>query len=459
VIVLSLVLLMVVGYFPARLLTGARFASVVAAPITGALLLTLCGIACLIFRLPVIVALVLTGTLSAGCAFGVLRRGARHASGRADSPTVLLLPLGGLIPFATVLRAPVAWDARSIWWFHAKWWAEGGTALMDALRNPAFNFSHSDYPPLVPATIGGMWSILGSRSLKEAQVVSAVLTLSATATLGVAFWRLFSNRLPVALVTGTGCLLVAACYGIARVDPGTNGYADFLWAAAFAAAAVFLLASPRSDEALRWGVLTLAVAAVTKNEALVASLVLGALAAGRYRFRLRPVSWIAVGLAPGVLWLLLMRVFGVFSDVVGGSRTAELLRLDPSVTKRISPTLHSVGHEIALVAAAAAVVTAIGMRCAQAARRDVSGSLIPWMWFAWAGTVASLILAYVVSGTDLHWYLVSSVRRTTIAPNFLLLAESAIWTLTLVLAWRNSSAVEPAPRRDTAVPAYVRPPF
>jgi hypothetical protein len=202
----------------------------------------------------------------------------------------------------------------------------------------------------------------------------------------------------------------------------------------------------------------LAAAALTKNEGLVAGLVLGALAVARYRFRLRATSWIAVALAPGVLWLVLMRVFGVFSDVVAGSKTSELLRLDPSVTKRISPTLHSLGPQLALAAAAAAVVTAIGMRCAQTVRRDVSGSLIPWIWFAWAGTVASLIFTYVVSSTELN-FLLNSVKRTSIAPNFLLLAEIAIWTLTSLLVWRESSAVEPVRRRDIKVPAHVVPPF
>ena len=75
------------------------------------------------------------------------------------------------------------------------------------------------------------------------------------------------------------------------------------------------------------------------------------------------------------------------------------------------------------------------------------------MWLAWGGAVVPLILAYVVSGLPLSERLATSVKRTTIAPNFLLFAESTIWTLALVLA-RYEDAPE---RRVTPGRARARP--
>ena len=46
------------------------------------------------------------------------------------------------------------------------------------------------------------------------QVVTAVLGLSATATLAYAVWRLFADRLPRAWVTVAAVVLVAAAYGV-----------------------------------------------------------------------------------------------------------------------------------------------------------------------------------------------------------------------------------------------------
>ena len=356
VTVASLLALVAAGYFPVRLLTGERYAPVLAAPIATAVMCTIAGMVCLVLRVSMVVAVVLVALFSIACAVLVMRGHRtpadfptrRRSRAPFDSPAVFWVLLGGVIPFLTVLRA-VGWDARSIWWFHAKWWAEGGGALVDAMRNPAFVFSHADYPPLASATNGALWALFGGRSLDQAQFVTAVLGLSAAAVLGHAVMRLFAGRLPGVVVAATAALLIAACYGLAGVDLGTNGYVDFLWSVAFAAAAVFLLASPRSEAALRWGSLMLAASMLTKNEALIAGIVLGALAVIRYRFGWRPLVWIATAAAPGVLWLVLTRVIGAYSDAIDQWRTSELLHLDHEVTTRIVPSLHAVADHLAYV--------------------------------------------------------------------------------------------------------------
>jgi hypothetical protein len=334
----------------------------------------------------------------------------------------------------TVRRAPVAWDARSIWWFHAKWFAQGGGAVVDAMRNPAFSFSHPDYPPFAPATNAAAWLVDGTQSAKHAQIVTALLTLSAITVLGYAVWRLFADRLGLGAATGAAALVVAAAYGIVQVDPATNGYVDVLWGACFAAGCVFLLASPRSDDALRWGALMIAVTALTKTEGLVGASLVVFLAALRYRMHRRMLMWLGAGLAPGLAWVATVRLFGVVSESADGSRTGRLLALDPAVTSRFGPAVRSVAHQVSLVALGAAVLTVAGFGLAAPIRRKVTGSLVPWMWIAWIGTVGSLVFAYVVSSRAIAWHLRTSVARTTIAPNLLLLAEGALWTLAIAMS-------------------------
>ena len=452
--------LVALGYFPARLLTRTSTAAYLASPLMAGLVVTVLSLVCVLAGLSMRLAVIGAVVVAIGSGVRVVRRRSRRRT-RAESasPSVLLLPAGGLVAFATVLRPPVAWDARSIWWFHAKWFAQGGAAVVDAMRNSAFSFSHPDYPPFAPATNAAAWLVDGTQSAKHAQIVTALLTLSAISVLGYAVWRLFAPRLGVRTATAAGCMVVAASYGIARVDPATNGYVDVLWAASFAAACVFLLASPKSEEALRWGVLMVAVAALTKNEGLVAASFLSALTAVRYGWHRRILAWLSLGLAPGLAWVAMIRVLGVVSESADQSRSGRLFALDPAVTSRIGPAARSVADQVGLIAVVAAGLSLAGFSLVGPLRRRLSGSLVPWMWFAWLGTVGALVFAYVVSSRPLAWHLRTSVTRITIAPNLVLLAEGVIWTLTIAVSIRSDprsrTEVESRPRDE---PVKASPP-
>ena len=331
-----------VGYFPARLVTGSRGWCILVAPVTTALLASSLGTIGVLFRLPA--AFTPVGVIFASAATGmvVLRGTTREPAGTSrESYAPLLLPLAGLLPFLTVRRAPYEWDARSIWWFHARWFADGGTAVWGAMRNPAFAFSHPDYPPLAPATNGAFWWISGAESLKQAQIVSAILTLSAVAVFAFSVWYVVRRVLPGWAAIVAAGVLVLAVYGVAGVDsssqaPGTNGYVDVLWSAAFAAGCVFVLTTRGDPMALRWGALCLAVAALTKNEGLVAVALVVVLALVRCRFKRPAGIWLVCSLVPGVSWLVVARVVGADSEYLGNSKTTSLLQLEPHVLRRVS---------------------------------------------------------------------------------------------------------------------------
>ena len=58
---------------------------------------------------------------------------------------VILGPL--LLMALLVRRPPVSWDARSIWWFHASWFEQGGAATRAALATPSSWKPQPQYAP------------------------------------------------------------------------------------------------------------------------------------------------------------------------------------------------------------------------------------------------------------------------------------------------------------------------
>jgi len=444
--ILGGVALVAVGYFPARLVTGSRVWCLLVAPVTAALVTGSVGTIVVLLRLPAAFLAIGTVVVSAAAGFVVVRTARRGRAGAApESYLPLLLPVVGLFPFLTVRRAPFEWDARSIWWFHASWFADGGAAFWHAMQNPALAFSHPDYPPLASATNGALWWVSGSESLKQAQIVTAILTLSAVAAFAFSVWYAVHRLLPGwAAIVGAGVLVIAA-YGVAGEGKSTqalatNGYVDVLWSAAFAAGCVFVLAAKRSPEALRWGALCLAVAALTKNEGLVAVVLVVVLALVRYRFRRPAPAWLAGALVPGVSWLVVPRLAGAESEYLTNSRTRELLRLEPDVLRRISPAISGVWHEMSEIVLVAAGISVLGLLVATRARRELSATAWPWMWIAWLGTMTSIVYAYVVSPDPVPLHLLSSVDRTTVAPRLVLLAESLLWGSAAVAAFRSRRA-------------------
>lgn len=73
---------------------------------------------------------------------------------------ISLLGIFFLIP---ILSLPLTeWDARSIWFFHAKMiYSSGSIGLLAGWQDPAVVFSHVDYPNLVPALAAQLASVVG----------------------------------------------------------------------------------------------------------------------------------------------------------------------------------------------------------------------------------------------------------------------------------------------------------
>lgn len=437
--VVGFVALALIGFLPSRWLFTSTVPAILASPIVAAFVLATFASLCVVVRASLLFAVGATLIVVVASA-GALRRGSRAASGHRERRDLvpLLFPLGALVPLLTLRVPPVGHDARSIWAFHASWFGDGGSAVADAMQNAALKFAAQDYPPFASATAGAIEAISGSRAPRVEQGLVALMTVSAVCTLAWAVWRLAAPAVGAGrrrvLGGAAGIAFVLAVYGVAgagvaAIAPATNGYVDILWSSAFAAAAILLLASPMEPVALRAGSLLLGVSALTKNEGLVAAVVLLALALVRWRGRERSVRWLGASIVPGVLWVVVVQVVGAPSESSDGSRYGELLSFDTRVLDRFRPIIESLWSEERAVLAAAALITVLGLVVARRAWRETTGTSVAWLWGTWLATTASIVLAYLVSPHNVHWHLRTSVDRTTNAGLFVLIATVALWTV------------------------------
>lgn len=152
----------------------------------------------------------------------------------------LLLIFG--IGFLIYLPPPLAWDARSIWLFHASWISHGETVFSAAQTLDSLSFSHPSYPFGGPAAIAIVWMLSGTQeSLWLGVRVVAFLTLTNT---------ILATKLllaPYARKAQTlGLTLLAAMVSILvflSVDGNAlSGYMDVLLATNLAIAFAALLA-------------------------------------------------------------------------------------------------------------------------------------------------------------------------------------------------------------------------
>ena len=451
-VLLALVALVVAGVPVAYALTRHVVVAVVVAPLVTALQCTVAAVAMVVVGGAFGWWLAAVTLVAWGSAALVLRRPrpALPSLGAVDV-AVMYVPL--LLPALLVRRPPVAWDARSIWWFHASWIEGGAGAFRDALANPALAYSHPDYPPLVPATVAGAWTSTGGSGLWIAQAVSTVLTLSAVAMLAYAVRHLVPTARPmVARLLALGVALgtwATADYGIAA------GYVDHLWAAALAAAVVLLfvdgsiVAADGRGGSGRGGHLALAVllatvAALTKNEGMVAALIVAVLFTVRARHHLGRAACMWAPVAAGLVWAVVARGFGATSDLSSSPRIGQLTSGDLEPLGRIPRTITTFGGHVGWVLAGALVVSVVGALTLRQARRSVGMVSAVWPWLVIVGFGIGLLATYVISPYDIGWHLATSADRVGVLLLLVALAIVASWVL---VALAPAGAADPAPPR------------
>jgi hypothetical protein len=348
---------------------------------------------------------------------------------------------------AATTSPPVEWDARAIWWFHGLWFWQGGDAVARAMANPAFSWSHQDYPPLYPASSGALWTFYDPADRALAKALGSGLTFGAVLLIACVLVTLAPRRLrwPAAVAAG---LLGMGLFGIGHGN-GTAGHVDLLWAASYGAAALALLVAPARRDMVVIGALSAMAAALTKNEAVPAVLLLIVLFVIRHRAEWRRAAAMAAVMVPTVLWSAeTAHFFHGQNDSLSVSGLKGLLLGDHQYTDRVPPTLSAMWHQVGPTLLATLAITAVALLgLGRQRRRQGLGSFV-WLPLVTLGVAASFLLIYATGPHEVHWWLFTSIDRTMIVVRLMLVVEVAVWLVVGLSAWLDPHGPRQARRVD-----------
>ncbi|HLL65835.1 MAG TPA: hypothetical protein VK453_08795 [Micromonosporaceae bacterium] len=350
------------------------------------------------------------------------RRGPGLPHGTGIDVFWYVVPL--LAPFLLVFAPPIEWDANSIWWLHAAYFAEGAEVSRRTMGDPVYAFTHADYPPLGSAAVAAVWSITGY-NFRVALFASSTVTFSAIAMLVYAVRWVAATGVPAWLSRLAGVGVGLAVWGQAPASPA-GGLSDPAWAASFVAAAVLVLfrTDPFARPALP--LLLLTVAALTKNEGLAAVVILTGLVVLRERRNLGRASLMGIPVLAGLAWSAVARHLGARSDYVEGGNISELLSGDPEVFARLPPIWDALGLMLGQIVGLALLVSVLGGVYLRSRRQALGLGSDLWMWAVNGMFVLTLIVSYLISGFNIAWHLQTSIERV-VTPVLIMACVSAVY--------------------------------
>ena len=319
------------------------------------------------------------------------------------------------------------WDAMSIWNLRARYLASGGDlwrhAVSSELGGHATSMAHPGYPLFLSGFIAIQWSVAGGFDQIVPIAASLLFAVASLILLGASL----TSRGSVALGLLAWLVLLASEVFASQT---AAQYSDLLQGLAFLSALVLLEAAREhaGPRGLAAAGLAIGLSCWIKNEGW--PFALAALAVAAWRFRLRGMQWLAVGVLPGFLATAVLKVFLVqgreemfprtaaeaMAKVAGAGRWWQAaLGFGRAIFDAGSPWTHPV-----LLAA----VLAAALRFVSSAERR--GRL--WLWIPVAATAAAEYSLYLITTSNLDWHISTTVNR--------LLAQlwpSLIWLFFLLL--------------------------
>jgi hypothetical protein len=338
----------------------------------------------------------------------------------------------------------------------------GHHELLTGLQNVACRFSNPDYPPLVPAVGALAFKSFGLGNLHLAVDMTVLLSACALGVVGTGIAATGigpgiaaagiggrqAARIAAVVAAGAICIAGFAVSGMSEVE----GYTDLLWAAAAAGAVIWGLVLPRSTQALGVAWICAAVASLTKNEGLVTALVIFVLIALRYRplslsgpaarTWVERAAFVVLPALPGLAWAGLIRRIGVHDAFFNSTSTETPLTRAEATIAGMAPHL--------AVAPVALAVLAAGCWFVRTDRQRARLANPAWLWITCLASLVTLFGTYVIGGYEIHWWLGTSVSRTTIFVQVLLYAELAIWLVIAVEGAFTRSDRPSSPRASSA---------
>jgi hypothetical protein len=488
-VVVTIAVLSAAGALPVRMLAGWRPVTPFLAPIGGAVLASTAGELTVLadgtelgWFVPLAVAV-----NSAATASWLARREARR-SRTVPKRSIWMWTVGtaGVLGVAaatawcirSVASQGVGVQARGIWLVHASWIVSGHKDALAALKNPALAAAHSTYPPLGSASVALGWAITNLQTPRVGQLVLAVLTGCAVAAAGMtaievglvvsvrsAARRALLSRDAVLVVSAAaGVAWVLGAYGLAGAS-AVNGSVDLLWASAAVGAAGLGLVLPHGGERARGAAVLVVAAGMTKEEGIVAAVILFGLIGLRWlvastrkylrhpwRISRRRGLVAAIACAFGIAGVLAWPIGvtarrGTRDDEFTGARAGSLLSRADSTWHSFAGALHIAGLALAI-----GIVAEI---CLGRRRRALGLGSDRWLWALGVAEMLVIGGAYVVGTKPVGNWLSSSIDRTSLFAGCLGLALLAWWCITAVavcVAPRGDQEMDPASARER-VPA------
>lgn len=226
--------------------------------------------------------------------------------------------------YLQVLSEPLShWDARSIWFFHARMiWIEGALRNQATWTHESIVFSHPDYPMLVPALAAQLAALKGywNEYFPQASLVLMLIPL--------VLWVFSFRKLTVTFI-----LLVLAFF-FSLGGWLWNGYMDG-YLVMYGGVALLLFGRYLSEQRtmdLCSSLVATGIASNLKNEGLLfavcvaaAVVVLGfkysecAVFRIAKRLRAEPVAIgvLLMSMAPALMWMMRKRAWGIESELTG----------------------------------------------------------------------------------------------------------------------------------------------
>jgi hypothetical protein len=224
--------------------------------------------------------------------------------------------------YIQILTDPLSrWDARSIWFFHARMiWAEGALRQSAGWNHPSIGFSNPDYPKLVPAIAAQLAYAKGYWN--EFLPKGSLFVMLVPLTLWV--FSFYQKRLSFVLLVVTFFFSLGGLLWIGYMD----GYLAMYSAVALLLFGRYL--SERRDTDLYSGMCALGISASLKYEgllfgvcAITALLFIGPehleFRLSNFAKRIRNDSLFAkvllVSIAPPLMWTIYKKAWGLQSDL------------------------------------------------------------------------------------------------------------------------------------------------
>lgn len=321
------------------------------------------------------------------------------------------------IYFSPIMTVPIiGWDGRSIWFFHAKMIYFNGTFhIPRELNNPAYGFSHVDYPKLIPVMAAqinylvGYWNeylpklslwilyfppTIYINSFSKRNISYIFLLVLLPLAFYPYLWNGFMDGL-LALYVAIGLLLL--------IEYLENGQKNDLLSAL---SCIFLIMNIKNEGLLSAIALVMAFLIYQTMNKKLSFKKLDLI------IHWRKLLFLFISISPVIIWIIYKNHLGLVNDLnLGSTKSFQMLisRLTDGSYKLI---LTSVYLQIKGMIYIIGLIGVVNLLLKNSIKKELLLSLITAIIIS-----AGLILIYLFTPHDLNWHLNSSTERTMLVVN------------------------------------------